>query len=123
MGAEFFHEAAQEGCCCVVGDLAILGENLRRVLDVGLRCGHLAGIAEAEDSTQALLGDGGADLVDRGADDRGRYVVEGVLPPGPRGPVDGILQTSGNGSVVFGGDEGTASDALMASFKAVASGG
>ena len=57
MGAELAHEVAQEGRRRVVGDLTGGRKDLRRVSDIGLRRGHLTGIAEAEDTTQALLTD------------------------------------------------------------------
>ena len=63
--------------------------------DVGLGCGHLPGVAEAEHRPQALLDDGGADLADGCADDSGRDVVEGVLAPRPRGPVERVGLTPG----------------------------
>ncbi|HEU5473619.1 MAG TPA: hypothetical protein VFV67_23475 [Actinophytocola sp.] len=48
MIAKLCHEGGQKGCGGLVGDLAVTGEQLRRVPDVGLGGGHLPGIAEAE---------------------------------------------------------------------------
>ena len=87
------------------GALAAAGEDFGGEADVGLGRGHLAGVAEAQHRAQALLGDGGADLADGCADHAGGDVVEGVLAPGPRGPVDGVLQRAGDRAVVLRGDE------------------
>src|SRR5688500_8650914 len=105
MGAELAHEVAQEGRRRVVSDLTIGCEDLRRVSDVGLRRGHLTGIAEAEHTAQALLTDRCADRPNGGANDGSGYVVEGVPTPRPRRPVDRILQRPGDGSVVLMSDE------------------
>ena len=53
----------------------------------------------------------------------GRDVVEGVLAPGPRGPVDRVFQRAGDRAVELGSDEQhRVADRAMASFRAVASG-
>jgi hypothetical protein len=101
---ELAHEVAQESRRRVVGDLTIGSEDLRCVTDVGLWRGHLTGVAEAEDTAQALLTDRGTDR-SYGCPNDGGYVVEGVLTPGPRRPVDGIFQCAGDGLVVLGRDE------------------
>jgi hypothetical protein len=75
MGTELAHEVAQKGRHRVVGDLTISGEDLRCVSDVGLRCGHLTGIAEAEDTAQALLTDRCADRPTGCPNDGGGNVV------------------------------------------------
>src|SRR4051812_42976426 len=69
--AELLHEVAEEGRGRLVGDLAVVGDESRPEGHVGLRGGHLAGVAEAEDAAEALLGERGADLAGRGADDGG----------------------------------------------------
>ena len=43
--------------------------------------------------------------------------------PGPRPPVDRVLERAGNRAVVFGGDEQQAVDAAIAFLSARASGG
>ena len=103
--AELGHVVLQEVPGRLVGDLTAPGEDLGGEGDVGLGCGHLPGVAEAQHRPQALLTDGGADRADGGADDAGGDVVEGVLAPRSRGPVDGVLQRAGDRPVVLGGDE------------------
>src|SRR6185369_13318064 len=99
--AELGHVVLEEVPGGLCGALAAAGEDFGGEGDVGLGCGHLAGVAEAEDGAEALLGDGGADLADGCADDAGGDVVEGVLAPGPGGPVDGVLQGAGDRAVVL----------------------
>ncbi len=89
----------------LVGDFAVAGERLRGIPDVGLGCGHLARVAEAEYPAQALLGHRRADLPGRRPDDGGGHLVERVLTPGPRRPVDRILEGARDRPVVLGCDE------------------
>ena len=105
MGAEFTHEVAQKCRHCIIGNLAVWGKDLGRESDVGLGCGHLAGIAEAENTAEALLTDRCPDGPDGCANNGGRNMVEGVLPPRSRCPVNRVLQSARDGSVVFGSDE------------------
>ena len=74
-------------------------------------------------AAQALLGERRADRTDRGADHRGGDVVERVLPPGSRRPVDGVLQCARDGAVVLRRDEEHGIRAAIACFSALAAGG
>jgi hypothetical protein len=88
-----------------VGDDTVPREDLGSELEVCLGCGHLPGVAEAQHRPQALLGQGRADLTDRRPDHRRWYVVEGVLTPRSRCPVDGVLQPARDRAVVLGRDK------------------
>src|SRR6478735_9421658 len=54
--AELLHEVGEERRGRLVGDLAVVGDEPRPEGHVGLGRGHLAGVAEAEDAAEALLG-------------------------------------------------------------------
>src|SRR5690606_41397719 len=62
-------------------------------------------IAEAQHAAQVLLGNRRADRARRGANHAGRLAREGILAPGPAGPVDGVLERARDGTVVFGRHE------------------
>src|SRR5690606_37264786 len=101
-GVELGNEVAQEIGGAVVCDLAIIGNQARRELDISLWRVHLRRIAEAEHTAEILLRDGGADRARRGADHRRRLAGEGVGAIGTARPVDGILQSAGYGTIIFG---------------------
>src|SRR4029450_4240099 len=100
MGPELTHEVAQKCCHRIISDFTIGGEDFRCESDVRLGCGHLARIAEAEDTAQALLTDRCPDSSGGCADNGGRNVVKGVLPPTARGPGRGGVSPPGGGGGV-----------------------
>src|SRR6478609_2094127 len=77
---ELRHVVAQELLGLCLRDRTVLPEDLGRELDVRLRRGHLARIAEAQHRSETLLRDRRPDRTDRRADHRGGDVIEGVLP-------------------------------------------
>lgn len=54
---EVLHESAKEIGGGVFRDLAVIGDQPRRELDVGFRGIHLGRVAETEHAAQILLGD------------------------------------------------------------------
>src|SRR5690348_14301211 len=87
---ELLHVVLQELGGGLDRDLAIIGDEARRELDVRLDRVHLRRVAEAEDTLEMLLSNRGPDLPRRRADHRRRLAMEGVFSPRTACPVDGV---------------------------------
>src|ERR1700757_3618893 len=99
------YEIPQELLGRLIGNFARLGDQARSELDVGFRRPHLWRITVAQHTAQALLSDSGSDLAYGGADHRRRLVRERVRSVRAAGPIDSVLQTAGDASVVLGRHE------------------
>lgn len=67
--AEVAQIIAQERLGRSNADIAIVGNQVRRELDIGFDRIHHRGVAEAKDALQVLLSNGSADSPRRGSDD------------------------------------------------------
>jgi hypothetical protein len=93
------------------------------VLNVGLRRGHLPGVAVAEHAAQALLGQRCTDLADGRPDHRSGNVVERILAHGRDAQSMAFFNAPGIERLYSGVTNRTASEREIASISAVASGG
>ena len=100
-----FHEATQELLGRWNGNLAIIGDEAGRELNVRFRCIHLRRIAETQNAAETLLGDRGADRTGGCPDDGRGFARKGILAVGSACPVNGVLQAARDRSVIFRGYE------------------
>lgn len=58
-------------------------------------------VQEDEALSQIILGPGGPQHPDGGPHQANRFAIEGIIPVGSRGPIDGLLQDPGDRTVPY----------------------
>src|SRR4029077_5762843 len=82
--------------------IAVLIESLCSIRDYDLRLIHGKQVESYKDLPQMALGPSRSDCAERRTHDRPRFPRPGVVPRGPTGPIERVLQGSRDGVVVFG---------------------